>query len=189
MLPLAAALASPLADLHALDVRPAEPLAGYSREQFGRAWFDVDRNHCDTRNDILARDLVDIERDGCRVLSGLLDDPYTGRLIVFERGPRSSVVQIDHVVALANAWVTGAAHLAPARRLALANDPLNLLAVDGKTNSAKGAQDASEWMPPAEDAWCDYAARQVAVKTRYRLWVTPPERDALVVVLEDCHAE
>lgn len=183
---LAMVITSPLDELAVIDVRPADPMTGYSREQYGRRWADVDRNHCDTRNDILARDLVHIERDGCVVLSGLLPDPYTGLDIVWRKGPRSADVQVDHVVALANAWATGAAHLAPRLRVELANDPLNLLAVDGRENQAKGAADASEWLPPNEAARCPYAARQVAVKRRYGLWVTPPERDALVVVLQDC---
>ena len=187
MILAALALATPLDDLAELEVRPRAPHAGYSRERFGRRWADTDRNRCDTRNDILARDLVEVRRDGsCVVLDGLLDDPYTGELVIFERGPRSAAVQIDHVVPLSLAWDTGAQSMSPARREAFANDPLNLLAVEGRANQSKGDSDASEWMPPARSAWCSYAARIVAVRIRYRLWVTPEERDTLTDVLEDC---
>lgn len=184
---LAGAVAGPLDDLAELEVRPRAPHAGYSRARFGPRWSDTDRNRCDTRNDILARDLDEVRRDGsCVVLDGLLDDPYTGELVEFVRGPRSAAVQIDHVVPLSLAWDTGAQQLSPREREAFANDPLNLLAVEGRANQAKGDSDASEWMPPARSAWCSYAERIVAVRTRYRLWVTPEERDALVEVLTAC---
>ena len=132
--------------LAALPIKGRAPRTGYDREAFGPAWTDdVDvsggHNGCDTRNDVLRRDLT-AERlkpgtHGCVVLSGTLADPYTGRTIVFTRGrSTSSRVQIDHVVALGDAWVTGAQQLTPTQRTTLANDPLNLLAVDGPTNSA-----------------------------------------------------
>lgn len=186
MILAALALATPLDDLAILEVRPRAPHAGYSRARFGPRWSDVDRNRCDTRNDILARDLTETRRDGCVVLDGLLDDPYTGELVVFERGPRSAAVQIDHVVPLSLAWDTGAQLLSPRQREAFANDPLNLLAVEGRANQSKGDSAADEWMPPARSAWCSYAARIVAVRIRYRLWVTPEERATLTDVLEDC---
>lgn len=179
--------ATPLEDLAELEVRPRAPHTGYSRARFGPRWSDVDANRCDTRNDILARDLRELRRDGsCVVLDGVLDDPYTGDLVEFVRGPRSATVQIDHVVPLSLAWDTGAQRLSPARREAFANDPLNLLAVDGRANASKGDDGADEWLPPARTAWCSYAERIVAVRIRYRLWVTPEERDALAAVLNSC---
>lgn len=175
--------------LATLPVKGRAPKTGYDRtESFGSAWRDVDQNGCDTRNDILARDLTGIDRpSGCRVLSGLLADPYTGTSIDFVRGQGSSqAVQIDHVVALMNAWETGAQKLTAEQRLAFANDPLNLLAVDGPSNSRKGAGDAATWLPPAKGFRCEYVARQVAVKSAYGLWVTAPERDAIARVLDGC---
>jgi hypothetical protein len=175
--------------LATLPVKGRAPKTGYDRtESFGSAWRDVDRNGCDTRNDILARDLTAIDRpSGCRVLSGLLADPYTGTSIDFVRGQGTSqAVQIDHVVALMNAWETGAQQLTAEQRLAFANDPLNLLAVDGPSNSRKGAGDAATWLPPAKGFRCEYVARQVAVKSEYGLWVTAPERDAIARVLDGC---
>ncbi|MFI7742891.1 GmrSD restriction endonuclease domain-containing protein [Kocuria rhizosphaericola] len=158
------------------------------RAQFGE-WADPDGNGCDARNDILARDLTGdvVDDDGCTVLSGTLEDPYTGRTIAFERGPlTSSDVQIDHVVALKNAWISGADRLGPDERTALANDPLNLRAVDGPTNGEKSASDAAEWLPPDESFRCEYVATQIAVKARYELFVTAPERDAMAEVLAGC---
>ncbi len=175
--------------LAALEVKGPAPATGYDREGgFGTAWLDVDRNGCDTRNDVLARDLTGVDAPGgCRVLSGDLLDPYTGEAIAFVRGQdTSTAVQIDHVVALQNAWRTGAQQLAQEDRVALANDPLNLLAVDGPTNSAKGAGDAATWLPPAKGVRCEYVARQVSVKAAYGLWVVPAERDAIARVLAAC---
>jgi Protein of unknown function (DUF1524) len=98
-------------------------------------------------------------------------------------------VQIDHVVALPNAWHTGAQQLDPATRELCGNDPLNLLATDGPTNQAKGDGDAATWMPPNRGAWCGYVAREVAVKAKWGLWVTAAERDAINGVLAGCPGE
>ena len=134
------------------------------------------------------RDLVAAKLEGaCRVVSGILADPYTGGSIAFVRGEQTSaLVQIDHVVALSNAWQTGAAQISPERRVAFANDPLNLLAVDGATNSAKGDGDAATWLPPSTAYRCSYVSRQVAVKSAYSLWVTTAEHDAIARVLATC---
>lgn len=163
---------------------------GYSRAAFGSPWADVDHNGCDTRDDILRRDLVSVVvapgTRGCQVTSGILHDPYTGASIGFRRGPNSAVIQIDHVVALSNAWQTGAAAWSAGRRLAYANDPLVLLAVSGAQNQAKGDADAATWLPQRAGYRCDYVARQVAIKLRYRLWVTPAEHKAISRVLATC---
>jgi hypothetical protein len=175
--------------LATLPIKGRAPKTGYDREgQFGTAWIDVDRNGCDTRNDVLARDLTATTLSGpCRVLTGSLLDPYTGTTIAFVRGnATSSFVQIDHVVALLNAWESGAQQLSPERRVELANDPLNLLAVDGPTNSSKGAGDAATWLPPDTAFRCEYVARQIAVKAAYALWVTQAEHDAMTRVLGGC---
>lgn len=176
----------------ALAALPVEDAgAGEDYDRLGRFgdWADPDGNGCDARNDVLARDLTgDVVGDnGCTVLSGTLEDPYTGRTIAFRRGPLTSAdVQIDHVVALKNAWVSGADRLAQEQRTALANDPLNLRAVDGPTNGEKSASSAAEWLPPNESFRCQYVATQIAVKTRYELFVTAPERDAMAEVLAGC---
>jgi Protein of unknown function (DUF1524) len=164
------------------------PSTGYDRAAFGQAWADADRNGCDTRNDVLRRDLVDVVTrpgtDGCVVLSGTLRDPYTGALVAHRRG--GGAVEIDHVVSLSDAWQTGAAGWPWARRVALANDPLDLLATTTAVNRLKRGSDAASWLPPAKGARCAFAARQVAVKARYGLGVTRAERDALVRVLGGC---
>ena len=184
-----AAEGSAVALLSALPLKGKSPLTGYDRVgDFGRAWTDVDRNGCDTRDDVLARDLTAITRPGsCRVLAGTLVTPYTGETIHFVRGETTSaLVQIDHLVALANAWQTGAQSLSASARLSLANDPLNLLAVDGRSNSAKGAGDTATWLPANTAFRCEYVARQVSVKAAYGLWVTAAERDAMARVLSGC---
>ena len=175
--------------LDSLTVAPRDPRDGYNREeQFGSAWIDVNNNGCDTRNDILRRDLDDTVIDSrCRVLSGFLLEPITGNTIEFVRGEQTSaLVQIDHVVSLSNAWQTGAQGLSQQQRVALANDPLNLMAISGSLNQQKGDSDAASWLPPRFEFWCEYVARQVGVKSHYSLWVTQAERDQMARVLSDC---
>ncbi|AIY02282.1 hypothetical protein ART_2683 [Arthrobacter sp. PAMC 25486] len=177
--------------LATLPIKGRAPKTGYSRAEFGQAWADVDRNGCDTRNDILGRDLGEKTfkpgtRD-CVVLTGVLADPYTATTIDFVRGTgTSSAVQIDHVVALSDAWQKGAQQLSPELRTAFGNDPLNLLAVDGPSNQQKGAGDAATWLPPNKSYRCEYVARQISVKASYSLWVTQAEHDAMARVLGDC---
>jgi hypothetical protein len=177
--------------LSSLAVKGRAAKTGYSREQFGQTWADVDRNGCDTRNDMLKRDLTNIAfkvktRD-CVVLSGILLDRYSGETINFVRGTVSSMeVQIDHVVSLSNAWQTGAFKLSVVQRTALANDPMNLFAVKGRLNSQKGDGDAATWLPPLKSFRCAYVAQQIAVKAKYSLWVTAPEKEAMVRILSAC---
>ncbi|MGU3291145.1 GmrSD restriction endonuclease domain-containing protein [Williamsia sp. M5A3_1d] len=187
-----------LTQLDGLAVKGRAPKTGYSRTQFGQAWSDdVDveggRNGCDTRNDILRRDLTGITvrsgTRGCVVLSGTLADPYTGTSIAFTRGAQTSDdVQIDHVVALSDAWQKGAQQLSAGKRRDLANDPRNLQATDGPTNQRKGDGDAATWLPPDRAFRCTYVSRQVQVKSLYGLWVTQAEKDAITRVLTSCGA-
>ena len=205
-LPLAVGLAIPVsvaaeakpglaaAVLETLPVKGRAPKTGYSRDEFGQTWADVNRNGCDTRNDILKRDLISITykpktRD-CVVLTGVLEDKYSGETINFVRGNISSMdVQIDHVVALSNAWQTGAFKLTKIERTALANDPLNLFAVKGRLNSQKSDGDAATWLPPLKSYRCAYVAQQIAVKAKYSLWVTAPEKNAMVGILAKCPSQ
>ena len=178
-----------LAKLDTLPVKGRAPKTGYTRDAFGLPWTDdVDapggQNGCATRDDILRRDLTDLTSHGCTVISGTLHDLYTGTTIPFHRG--SSAVQIDHVVALDNAWQTGAQQLDLQTRQKFANDPANLQATDGPTNQRKGAGDAATWLPPNKAYRCTYVARQVDIKARYGLWVTQPEHDKSAELLHGC---
>ncbi|WP_424346765.1 excalibur calcium-binding domain-containing protein [Kocuria sp. CH-021] len=174
--------------LEGLTVAAAGTMSDYDREALFGGWIDADGDCEDSRNEVLARDLTGVtSADGCRVDTGTLADPYTGASIDFVRGVATSGdVQVDHVVSLGNAWVTGARRLSPADRVALANDPLNLLAVDGPANGSKSDQDAAGWLPPNRAFACDMVAIQIAVKSRYGLWVTAPEKDAMAEVLAEC---
>ena len=148
----------------------------YDRSAYGQSWADTNHNGCDTRNDILARDLARPTfkpgtRD-CVVLSGTLAEPYTGATIEFQKGEKtSSLVQIDHVVALADAWRSGA---------------WRWLAVDGQANEDKSASSADQWLPPNRAFRCDYVKRQIAVKSAYGLSVTRDEQDAMAEQLSIC---
>ena len=175
-----------LDELNKLEVKGRAPKTGYTRKQFSNGWGKIDG--CSVREVILARDLsAEKVGEGCKVLSGVLQDPYTGQTIHFQRGEKtSSKVQIDHVVALSDAWQKGAQNLSAVDREKLANDPLNLLASEGQANQNKGDSDASTWLPPNKDFRCQYVARQIAVKKKYHLWVTDAEKQASANVLEKC---
>lgn len=173
-----------LAALEKLEVKGRAPKTGYERSQFGNGWAKV--NGCSTRDIILNRDLSDVVFDGeCSVVSGTLNDLYTGEQIMFTK-QRSSAVQIDHVVALSDAWQKGAQLLTLEQRQQLANDPLELIAVSGKANQEKSDGDAATWLPSNKQSRCYYVARQISVKLKYSLWVTAAEKVAMSDVLKAC---
>ena len=177
-----------IAVLNKLAVKGRAPKTGYDRSLFGDGWGDL--GYCDLRNYVLNRDLTNITwraGEDCIVATGTLRDPYTGKTINFVRGVSTSLkVQIDHVVAVSDAWQKGAQKWTSTKRVAFYNDPLNLLAVDGPTNSAKGDSDAASWLPPNKSYRCAYVARQVAVKNKYGLWVTSAEKSAIAGILAAC---
>ncbi|WUW98407.1 HNH endonuclease family protein [Streptomyces sp. NBC_01450] len=176
-----------LTAVDSLAVKGRAPKTGYSRARFGTAWADTDSNKCDTRDDILKRDLKNVKFTGgtCKVVSGTLDpDPYSGKEVTYKRG--RSMVDIDHLVALSDAWQKGAKYWDASKRIALANDPLNLLSVDASTNRSKGDGDTATWLPPNKGYRCAYVAAQVAVKKKYGLWVTSGEKAAMKKALSEC---
>jgi Protein of unknown function (DUF1524) len=189
----------PAAAATALDgLRVAEKasLDGYERGcgngegcVFGPAWADVDRNGCDQRNDVLHRDLTEVEvrqgTQGCVVIAGVLDDPYTGRTVRFEKADAAEV-PIDHVVPLAAAWAQGAAAWSDDQRRTFANDLANLMATTRSENSAKGDSTADEWVPADPSYGCSYATVVVTVKSAYALAVTPAEWETLRSLLATC---
>ncbi len=176
-----------LALLDTLVVKGKAPKTGYVRSSFSH-WRDPDRNGCDARNDILKRDLINIvykeNTEDCKVISGLLNDPYSDSSIEFMLG--KSEVDIDHVVALSHAWQVGAFQWTDAKRLEFANDPTNLLAVSARLNRQKGDADAATWLPPAKSYRCAYVSRQVVVKVKYGLWITSAEKSAIQRILASC---
>ncbi|AOZ73339.1 hypothetical protein BK816_08695 [Boudabousia tangfeifanii] len=173
-----------------IEVRQNDREAGpYRREVFGKAWADENHNGCDTRNDVLARDLgqVKFARGNCKVASGVLAEPYTGEIWQFQRGPKTSdLIQIDHVVALGDAWRSGAWRWELPKRQRFANDPLNLLAVSGQANQDKGSAPANLWLPPNQAFHCDYVLRQIAVKSKWGLNATKAEKQSWLQVLKAC---
>ncbi|GAA4717997.1 HNH endonuclease family protein [Isoptericola chiayiensis] len=177
--------------LDGLTVKGKAPQTGYDRDEFDH-WTDPDGNGCDARNDALARDLVDetVDENGCTVLTGTLaTEPYTGETDrAFERGSDDLAVSLDaeHLVALQNAWISGAHAWDEDRREEFANDPANLLMVDPSENRAKGAANAAEWLPPNNAFRCRYVATQIHIKAAYDLAVTQPEKDAMIRVLDGC---
>mgnify|MGYP000088382215 CR=1 FL=1 len=173
--------------LQTLPIKGRAAKTGYSRSEFSDGWARV--GNCDVRNLMLGRDLITVEwaSDNCTVLSGALDGPYSGQRLPFVRGSDTSDdIQIDHVVALSDAWQKGAQQLTADVRLQFANDPLNLLAVDGSLNQQKGDSDVASWLPPNKDFRCRYVARQIAVKQNYSLWVTEAEQGTMQRILNSC---
>ncbi|WP_132991744.1 HNH endonuclease family protein [Gordonia zhaorongruii] len=170
--------------------------SGYDRDSFGTAWTDRSDargagNGCDTRNDILSRDVevsgrVAIASCPGAVAAGTMTSPYTGRPVVFERGRKSAAVQIDHIVPLSYAWDMGARSWTSLRRIAFANDPSNLVAVDGSSNQAKSDAEPARWMPPLRDFHCQYAVQFALVLHRYGLPVDAPSRGVLADALSRC---
>ncbi len=181
------------AKLDTLAVKGRAPKTGYSRDEFGKRWDDRDRNGCDTRNDVLRRDLTDRKykpnTGKCVITVGVLNDPFTGARLEFSRADDAAGVQIDHVVALSDAWQKGAQQLSADERTDFANDPLNLLAVKGSENQKKGDSDAATWLPSNRSFRCQYVATQVDVKAKYNLWVTSAEKDAIARVLSGCSGD
>ena len=180
--------------LEELPVKGWDRFQDFRRARFGEPWSDdvnveFGHNGCNTRDDILRRDLADLQvRPGtCFAQRGILHDPYTGTTIVFVRGPDTSpAVQIDHVVSLSDAWYKGARGWDDQRRRDFANDPRNLLAVAHQANFDKAFRDAASWLPPNLAFRCAFVARQVEVKTDYQLWVSGREKDAMRQVLRGC---
>jgi hypothetical protein len=173
-----------LAALEQLEVKGRAPKTGYERNLFGNGWAKV--NGCSTRDIILYRDLIEPALDGeCSVVKGTLHDPYTGETIHFTKA-ESAEVQIDHVVALSDAWQKGAQLLTMEQRKSLANDPLNLIAASGAANQQKSDGDAATWLPSNRQFRCSYVARQISVKAKYSLWVTSAEKEAMARVLNAC---
>ena len=181
--PAAAALAT-------LNIKGRAPMTGYGRDRFGPAWLDADRNGCDTRNDVLAEHLLnpEFESNQCVLTRGDYLDPYTGSEIAYVQGD-GNLIDIDHVVALGNAWATGAVGWPIEKRAAFANDPLNLLPADAGANRQKGDGDAATWLPPNKSFRCAYVARQIAVKVKYALHLTNPEASAMQRILDSCPEE
>lgn len=174
--------------LDELIVKGRSPKTGYTREQFGNGWREIGK--CTTRELVLQRDLTKTNVVDCKVYSGTLHDPYTDKIIAFKRGADTSGdIQIDHVVALSDAWQKGAQRLSYAERENFANDPLELLTVDGSANQQKSDSDAASWLPSNKSYRCKYVARQIAVKKKYSLWVTPAEQSAIRNVLENCPSQ
>jgi Protein of unknown function (DUF1524) len=184
------------AALDRLVIRP-RPVGteGYDRDAFGSDWVDTDDNGCNQRDDVLLRDAVPgttrVQQQGAcdhDVLAGTWRDPYTGHTLRFtdlKNLSQAEAIQIDHVVPLAEAWVSGARGWSSDRRKVFANDLDELLAVDGPTNASKGDDDPAAWRP-RKGYQCAYAKHWITVKLRYRLAVDPSEKAALEQMLGYC---
>lgn len=183
--PLASAI------LERLEIKGRAPKTGYSRDEFYKGWPDVEG--CSLRQRIIKRELGDnatLDDSNCNVISGEFDEPYTGsHMIFYEKSDFTTGLQIDHIVALSDAWQKGAQYMDKETRYNIATDPLNLLAVESKANQSKSDGDAATWLPPNKAFRCQYVARQVSVKYKYSLWVTEAEHDAIARVLETCPGE
>ncbi|MFJ2145741.1 HNH endonuclease family protein [Glutamicibacter sp. NPDC087831] len=174
--------------LKTLPVKGKAAATGYNRnKKFGNGWKDFDKDKCDERQNTLSRDMSKVkfkDRKKCTLASGTLHDSYTGKRINWK--VKSGSVDIDHVVSLKNAWISGGQKLSQAQRQALANDPLNLMAADASANRQKGDKNTAEWLPKNKSFRCQYVATQISVKKKYVLSVTKAEKQAMAKVLKSC---
>ncbi len=174
-----------------LEVKGRAPKTGYKREEFYKTWPKIDG--CSLRQIIIRREVGETAKmagNNCTVLAGEFDEPYTGEHLAFaEKTEFSKGIQIDHVVALSDAWQKGAQYKTSEERYAMATDPLNLLAVDASANQGKSDGDAATWLPPNKGFRCQYVARQISVKYKYGLWVTEAEHNAMAEILATCPHE
>ncbi len=177
--------------LEKLAVKGRAPKTGYERTEFYKTWPEVEG--CSLRQRIIRREMggtAVLADDECTVIKGEFNEPYTGEHLAFtQKSDFSKGIQIDHVVALSDAWQKGAQNISSEERYNLATDVLNLLAVDASANQQKSDGDAATWLPANKSFRCQYVARQVAVKYKYNLWVTQAEHDAIVRVLQVCPRE
>lgn len=175
--------------LEKIEVKGRAPKTGYKRDEFYGGWPTVDG--CNLRQRIIKREFGETAvLDGCNVIAGKFEEPYTGKYLKFSsREEISKGIQIDHVVALSDAWQKGAQYMERDVREKIATDPLNLLAVDGQANQKKSDGDAATWLPSNKKFRCQYVARQVSVKYKYKLWVTEAEKEAIKQVLTNCPNE
>jgi hypothetical protein len=156
---------------------------GYERELFGYP-ADADGDSCDTRSEVLQRDSMSpaqVDPSGCVVVAGDWLSPWDG---VTQTSPGE--LEIDHVVALKEAWDSGAWQWGPARLQAYGNDlddARSLRAVTVAVNRDKGDNDPSNWLPPDPDAVCAYLADWVAIKARWGLSTDPSEAGRIRNVL------
>ena len=178
--------------LEKIEIKGRAPKTGYERSQFYSSWPTIDG--CSLRQRIIKREMGDSavidEKNNCDVIAGEFDEPYTGKHMTFsQKSDFSSNIQIDHVVALSDAWQKGAQNKTPEERYAMATDPFNLLAVDSSANQGKSDGDAATWLPSNKKFRCQYVARQISVKYKYGLWVSQAEHDMFLQVLEKCPNE
>ncbi len=177
--------------LEKLEIKGRAPKTGYARTEFYNSWPSI--NGCSLRQVIIRREVGDsakLSDNGCDVISGEFVESYTGSHMVFyQKSDFSEKIQIDHIVALSDAWQKGAQYKTKEERYAMATDPLNLIAVDGSANKQKSDGDAATWLPPNKSFRCQYVGRQVSVKYKYGLWVSQAEHDAIAKILETCPNE
>lgn len=186
--PAPAASGTALEALETLTVAPFSSNGKYERALFGEPWADIDNNGCETREDILKRDIPNVTIKGkCDARQGSFNDPYTAKVINFNAGDgKGGGVDIDHIIPLSLGWKTGASEWDATKRLKFANDPLNLMASDSGENRKKGDKDASAYLPPNKAFHCEYVARQVTVRVKYGTWITSAEKNAIYTVLQTC---
>ena len=175
--------------LETLAIKGRAPKTGYARTEFYQAWPAIDG--CNLRQRIIKREVGDSARlDGCDVIAGTFVEAYTGETRTYNsKAEFSKNIQIDHIVALSDAWQKGAQQLSADERYQLATDPLNLIAADASANQQKSDGDAATWLPKNKPFRCAYVARQISVKKKYSLWVTQAEHDAMKNILSTCPAE
>ena len=180
-----------IAVLEKLEIKGRAPKTGYSRDQFYDTW-PIEKG-CNLRQRIIKRDFGEtavLDSDNCTVISGKFFEPYNGVEMEYkQKSEISKGIQIDHIVALSDAWQKGAQYKSKDVRYNIATDPLNLIAADASANMQKSDGDAATWLPKNKSFRCQYIARQISVKYKYGLWVSSSEKNAMKRVLDTCPNE
>lgn len=169
------------AELDGLTVRAESAPGPYDRDLFPH-WTSVDG--CTTRETVLQRDGDGVEvGSDCYPTSGTWYSEYDG-----ETRTSPADLHIDHVVALSEAWDSGAGEWTTDRREDFANDLTGpqLIAVTAEVNISKSDHDPAEWVPPLASKRCAYAKMWIHTKARWDLSVDSAEKSALQPLLDTC---
>ncbi len=173
--------------------RNEKSIPEYSRDSLPTDWKDLDGNGCNTREDILKKYTSEYTGrfDGCKIKSGKFYDYYNGKFLRYDKSvDTGGGIQIDHIVAIGNAWISGGYKWGKDEWISYINDEEVLIPTSSKTNREKSDKDITEWKPANNSYLCTYAEKQVEIKDKYKLTVTEKEKAELKSILNnDCVVE
>jgi hypothetical protein len=171
-------------ELNGLQVHVEDTGAHYNRDDWGD-WASVGAS-CTTREAILRdQGQGETQDKSCKSscpesVAPCWTSPYDG---LTTRDP--AALQIDHIVPVRQANISGARDWTKDQRVKFYNDRDNLVAASVHSNESKGDSDPAKWKP-VQSFQCQYAKMYVNVKSKYQLTVDSDEKAALVAMLQAC---